>query len=666
MKLTAKLAYSQIRINRYRTLWTLIGIILSTAMITAICTFVASGNTLVISFLGEEYGKYGGMLNSLLLIPAGIIGSIIIFMSVIVISNAFRVSANERTEQFGILKSVGATKQQIISTVMYESIFFSGVGIPIGIIGGLILAFAGIQISNHFLGEINSLTQIMIHEFSIVIPYTVAWQALIAAALISFLTVLLSAWLPARKASRIAAIEGISGTGEVKIHSKDIHTSPLVEKLFGFEGTLAAKNMKRNRRNFRATVISLTIGIVLFINISALSDQMSLINDMIYPDVDATIMVDYTSTRDSSINVDTGRKETIIAAPIDSKEADIVTERLREYEDTAIFGVGDDMETYDAIIPREIISSQMMEAYFNPGYPEEQETYDVSAEILTMDKENYAILCERAGVPIGSNILLNHYSYNDNGKMVAFPPFLFEGQNIMLIKGDASTHEIPIHGILTQEDIPNEILPFNTHIVRVLVPEGEMRGYIWYAEPADTEGFMDYANMIMGEMFPRDHELSYMELGFTTRVYKIKDYMKVMNIAIVLASVFVYSFAALLTLIGLTNVISTISTNVHMRTREFAVLQSVGMTQDGLRRMLRLESIICSAKSLMIGLPLAILLTYLINMPIRSAFPVPYRLPWLAIGLCISIIFSITWIIMQYSTARLRGKNIIETIRLER
>lgn len=666
MKLTAKLAYSQIKINRSRTLWTLIGIILSTAMITVICTFVASGNTLVLSFLGEEYGSYGGMLNHLLLVPAVIIGAIIISMSVIVISNAFRVSANERTEQFGILKSVGATKRQIIHTVMHESIFLSAVGIPLGIISGLILSFAGIQIANHFLGEINSLTQIMIHQFSIVIPFIVSWKALMAAVLISFLTLLLSAWLPARKAARITAIEGIRRTGEVKIHAKEIHLSPLVEGLFGFEGTLAAKSMKQNKRNFRATVISLTIGIVLFINISALSDQMNLINDMIYPDVDYTIMVDYTSTRDSFINEDTGRKETLISVPIDSKDADIVTERLREYEATNIFGVGDDMETYDAIIPREVVSHQMMEAYFYPQYPEEQKTYEVSAEILTMDKENYAILCKRVGVPIGSNILLNHYSYNDNGKMVAFPPFLFEGQDLKLIKGNGSIHEIPIHGTLTQGEIPNEILPFNTHVVRVIVPEGEMRGYIWYADSADTEGFMNYANMIMEEIFPRDHESSYMELGFTTRVYKIRDYMKVMNIAIVLATVFVYSFSALLTLIGLTNVISTISTNVHIRTREFAVLQSVGMTQDGLRRMLKLESIMCSGKSLMIGLPLAILLTYLINMPIRSMFPVPYQLPLAAIGLCIILIFTITWVIMRHSIVRLRGKNIIETIRLER
>lgn len=193
-----------------------------------------------------------------------------------------------------------------------------------------------------------------------------------------------------------------------------------------------------------------------------------------------------------------------------------------------------------------------------------------------------------------------------------------------------------------------------------------MRGYTWYADPADIDGFMDYANDLMVKMFPRVQESAYMEIGFTTRVYKIQDYMKVMNIAIVLVMVFVYSFVILLTLIGLTNVISTMSTNVHMRSREFAVLQSAGMTHGGIKRMLNLESIMCSAKSLIIGVPLAIALTYLINIPVRSMFPVPYQVPWLAATGCVAVVFAITWFTIRYSASRLREKNIVETIRLER
>jgi len=138
-----------------------------------------------------------------------------------------------------------------------------------------------------------------------------------------------------------------------------------------------------------------------------------------------------------------------------------------------------------------------------------------------------------------------------------------------------------------------------------------------------------------------------------------------MNLGITIASIFVYSFIVILTLIGLTSVISTISTNVRMRSREFAVLQSVGMTYGGLKHMLNLESIMCSAKSLLWGLPIAISLTYLIHLPISSTFPITYQLPWLAIIQCVAGVFAITWVTMRFSVSRLRNENIVESIRSE-
>ncbi|MDR1536779.1 MAG: ABC transporter permease [Clostridiales bacterium] len=662
MKLTGKLALSQLKINRSRTAWTLTGIVLSTALITAVCSFEASGNALILDLFGEGYGGSAETLAALLLIPAGIIVAIIIAMSVVAISNAFRASAGERTAQFGMLKSVGATKQQIISSVMYESAFLSAAGIPIGLAIGLILAFAGVQIANYFFGELNSLIHMMLNEITIALDFVIAWQALIAAAFISFAAVLLSAWLPARKAAKITAIASIRGTDEVEIKRGSVKTSRLTQKIFGLEGALAAKNMKRSKRNFRASVASLTVSVILFITLSSLSEQARMVENLLMPDIDATVIVDYTSLRDSFVNESTGRTETVVSAPIDSEVANAIAERLREYKGTVIMGAGDDMETYISIVPNEAISSQMLEAYFND---EERDEREVSTEILTLDLESYAALCERAGVPLGSNILINHYSYIDNGAEVAFTPFLLEGENIRLVKADGSASELTVHGALTQEDVPNELFPFNTQTVRLIVPQGQMRNYIWYANPADIDGFKEYANAVMDEIFPRGSEAGYMELGFSTRVYTLQDYMKVMNIPIGLAMVFIYSFVALLSLIGLTDVISTISANVRMRSREFAVLRSVGMTYGGIKRMLNFESVICTANSLIIGLPLAVALTYLINLPIRSTFPIPYQFPWLACACCIFAVFAVTWVAMRHCASWLRCEGVIGAILTE-
>lgn len=636
MRLTAKLAYRQIRINPSRTVWSLIGIALSTALITVVCSFAASVNALACSLYGE------GSFPLALLIPVGILSLIIVSMSIIVISNAFRASAGERRAQFGILKSAGATKEQITESVIYESIFLSAAGIPVGIASGLLLSFVGIQFANSLLGEINSLVNMMMTEITFVLEFVISYRAILAVAIISFLAVLYSAWRPARKAAKIVAIESIRGIDEVKLEAKQVKTSDLTQSIFGFEGTLAAKNMKRSKRNFRASIISLVIAIVLFINLSSLTTQVREIERLIYPDIDATVMVDYTSDLDGR----TARR------PINSVLGNTITERLREYENTAVFGYGYDMESYTTIIPDRYTSSEM------------PLTGEVKAEIITLDDKSYAALCEKAGVAVGSNIILNHYSYNNNGVLVEIVPFSLAGHSIRLIEENGAETSLTIHGELKKEQMPGALFGVNTGVVRLVVPRGEVRGYAWHAEPNNIDSFMKYANDLMAELFPEENDAAYMELGYTTRVYEMDDYAKIMNIGIVLAMVFVYSFAAVLALIGLTSVISTISANVRIRAREFAVLQSVGMTPEGLKRMLSLESIICSGKALIIGLPLAILLTYLINIPIRSTFPIPYQMPWIAIAVCILIVFAITWVTMRHAASRLRGKNIVETIRM--
>ena len=662
MKLTARLAYSQVKINRLRTLWTLVGIALSTALITAVCSFLASGDALIMHMLGPDYGEHGGTVFVVLLIPAAILGAIIISMSVVVISNAFRVSAGERAAQFGMLKSVGATKRQIMSTVMYESLFLSAVGIPAGIMLGLGLAFVGILVANNFLGEINSLVHIMITELVIELKFVVAWQAIIASVALSFGTVLLSAWRPARHSSRLAAIDSIRGTGSVRVEQKRVRTSRLTERTFGIEGSLAAKNMKRSRRSYRASLLSLTVGVVLFINLASLSAQVGAIESLLYPDVAAQVVVDYTSARSYRVNEVTGRDEVTIAVPIDDRCAGEVTARLREYPGVAVFGVGCDMETYDAAIPQEGLAAQASGGVL---YDEEQAEHELAAMIVTLDADNYSRLCELAGVPLGSNLLLNRHDYNDNGYARVIEPFELAGQELRLVRADGSAWDVPIHAALTAEAVPRELMGMNTIPVKVIVPQGVTRDYTWYVETEDILGFSAYANAVMQELFPRDEGAAYMELGFTTRVYEIADYMKIMNIAIVFAEVFVYSFVALLTLIGLTNVISTISANVRMRSREFAVLQSVGMTRPGLQRMLGLESLMCSAKALVFGLPIALALTYALNVPIRAEYPVPYSIPWSAVMWCIVGVFAITGVTMRYAAARLRKQSIIEAIRAE-
>lgn len=200
--------------------------------------------------------------------------------------------------------------------------------------------------------------------------------------------------------------------------------------------------------------------------------------------------------------------------------------------------------------------------------------------------------------------------------------------------------------------------------VRIILPEMEhLRQYSWEAAPQDMDGFMDYAEQVLAAHFPDQSTDSYMQGGYSARVYATDDYNRVMNVAIVIALIFLVCFCALLMLIGFTNVVSTLSTNVLMRQSEFAVLQSVGMTPEGLRKMLALESIFCSLRALALGVPLGILLTYVVNLPIRAMFPVPYHFPLLPILLCAAGVLALTLFITAIAARRLRSQNIIDRIR---
>ncbi|MGO5051761.1 ABC transporter permease [Lachnospiraceae bacterium LCP25S3_G4] len=661
MKITAKLAYSQLKINRSRTRWTLIAIALSTALTTAVCSFVASGNTMLIELLGEDYGAYGESYRALLLIPAVIFGLLIIAMSVTVISNVFRISVQERVMQFGVLKCTGATEKQIMDTVMYESIWLCVIGIPIGIGLGLVLAFGGIHVANYFFDDLNDLAHVMINEIDFSIHFVFSWQAILLSVILSFITVLYSAWRPAHKAAKVSAIACIRGMGGNKTDHKQLRENKLVKKLFGFEGTLADKNLKRNHRNFRATVISLSVGVILFVSLGGLGMQASAIEDFLYPDTDQAVISEYISNYTREVNQKTGKKETKYSNPIDRECGELVKEKLEQFNSISIFGMGNDMDTYDTILSNDLVSAKMQAAYEE----DKLQDYEFPVEIIVVDRDTYAKLCEKANVPIGSTILLNHYRYNDFGHEVNLEPYSSSIKEMELLKADGSNINVPIQGILTQEQIPKELLYPNTNPVRLVVENAMVRGFSWQCVPEDIKGFIEYSNQVMEEEFPSEPGSSYMKNGFNTRVYRMDDYMKVMNIAIALVAVFMYSFVGLLVLIGLTNVISTLSINVMMRSREFAVLKSVGMTPEGLRQMLNFESILCSIKALAYGIPIGVVVTLLINLPIRSMFLIAYKVPWISLLLCVFVVFFITWGTTRYATHKLENQNIIESIRSE-
>lgn len=659
MNILCTLAYSQIKRKKSRTAITIAAISLSTALLTAVINFAVSGNTMVQGFLGEDYGEFGSAYTLLLLIPAAILGALIIAMAVIVISNAFRMSANERVAQFGTLKCVGATKEQVYKTIMYECVLLCIVAIPLGVVLGYLLSFVGIGISNQFMEEMNTLVRIMIKQVNFSLSFVFSPAALLVSVLISGITVFVAAMIPAKKAMKVSALDCLRNGGEIK-GNLNVHAKAQINGKRSIEYQLARKNVASNRKQMKSAVMALSVSMILFVSMSGLKEIADGVQEYMTFDYGYSVVADYSANRKYTTNPKTGRVEEH-AQTISSELAEEILSELSEYEGTEVYGSGADYATYDTPLSSEKLTPEVQKA-LEKEITEENGELLLDVERIILDEKHYRELCQQAGVEYGGILLLNDYKYNDHGTEKHVQPLPSSTTSLKLEKADGSSQEIEIAAVLSLEEIPEWLLYPNTNPVRIVVPKGEVRGYTWMTTPENENGYMEYARQVLESYFPQNG-MDYGEAGYVSRVYGAEDYSKFMNIAIVLAAFFIYAFVFLLGLVGILNVISAVSFQIRTRARELAVLKSVGITSESLEKMLNIESVLCSGKALVTGLPVGILLVLIMGYCVKMVFPISFHMPWGAILIAISVSFGVIWGTVKVSLNTLKKQNIIETIR---
>ena len=661
MKITAQLALCQIKLNRKRTVGTIFAIALSTALVTAVMCFATSGNKMLTDFLGPGYGDYGGAYASIIAIPALLLALLISFMSVTVISNIFAASANKRIQEFGILKCVGGTRKQIKENVIYESLWLSVIGIPFGLILGTLIGYIGVKITGHYVYDINELSKsIIMRPFSFSLSFHVSIWTYVFAAVFSFLIVICSAGKPAKTVGKITAMECIKGLGANRNLKRIEVKDGFVESFLGCEGALGYKNLKRNKAGYKATIRALSLGILLLLLTGGLAGQAKEFREWMNPD-SKEMNVDYCSIRDIGVNEITGRTEEKIVSPISSKTYNEITQKLSEYGKLKVYGIGNDACTYHARPKKDMLSADMKEV---PDIFDENGETKVS--LIAVDQSLYRELCDRAGAAYGSSLLINHYQYNNNGRMKSIKPFQEDIGAITLINASGEKTQIKIDGILQEEDLKetgfHEMLP---NPVRIVVPDIEARYFDWYCLPEDEQAFTEYARKIMDEYYPILTEDSYVEQGYTVRIARVDTMVKMLNVAIVLAEIVMYGFVILLILMGFTSVISTLSTNIRIRSREFAILKSIGMTNASLRKMIYWESLLCILKASLSGISLGIALPFVMNLSIRKRFPMLYHIPWGILVIGMFLLISVVMLITYVTINKLKNKSIIDEIRMD-
>lgn len=668
MNVLGMLALSQIRRKKARTVITVLAVVLSSSLLTAVVNFAASGNTMLKGFLGEDYGAYQGAYTMMLIVPAVVLGMLIAAMSILVISNVFRMSASERVAEFGVLKCAGATREQICKAIMYESFFLSVLAVPPGVALGYVLSFLGIGVANSYMDELNVLVRSMMRQVSFDLSFDFSLTALLISVVVSVGTVIFSAMIPARKAMKISALECIRSGGE----SSSVKYRRTKHKIDGKRAVvyqLARKNAATGDKKMRSAVTALSFSMILFVTMSGLKEIADGISDYISYDYGYTVMADYTSNYENRINPETGRRESHYVQPIDNVLAEKITEELEAYEGGEIFGMGQDYNTYVTVLGEQEITPDLREMLEEQDteYPPagERPAYELEVEIIIIDEAHYREICERAGAEYGDAVLVNDYKYNDRGKEKHIVPLSASASSLRLERADGSTEQVRIGGMLAGEDIPAELMYPNIRPVRLILPHAEVRGYNWMSSPKDENGYMTYAKAVLEKYFPQG-DLDYGEAGFVCRVFGAQDFAKIMNIAVVLAFFFLYGFVFLLGLIGILNVISTEIFHIRMRAREFAVLQSVGMTSESLRKLLNLESVFCAGRALVTGLPVGMIIVWLMKYCVQRILPIPFRMPWGTIAGVMAASFAVIWVTVRISLHALKGQNLIETIRMQR
>ena len=545
---------------------------------------------------------------------------IIIVTSIFCIRNSFAISITEKMRQYGMLASVGATPKQIKKNVLYEAMILALIAIPIGILCGLFADFVLLKVVSTLLADaLNNLNFV----------FSVSWLSLVFAVLLTLITIYLSAISSARRAAKVSPIEAIRGNNDIKINPKKIKSSKIVEKLFGIGGKIADKNLKRNKKKYRTTVISIVVSVSIFIAMSSFINYAMDASSVYYKNTSYNLYV-----RDGS--KDSYEK----IAKFSGVDEYSIVRMSNFYVDSNTLKVNEDSRIDDeySSIPITIVAlgDEEYRRYVNELGLNYNEAKDKA--ILIDDYTQYVVDEENNGKYIMKRI----YTYEKGDTILG--SFDDEGvkDTYLEIAAVATTRPMGLENVnysygtlVISDDF------YDSNIIKDI-----------FAEELYIK--CDNSNKIEGQIMQEYEDLI---------VYNLDEQMQQEQSVYLVIQIFLYGFITVISLIGITNIFNTITTNMNLRSREFAMLKSIGMTDKEFNKMIRLESILYGLKSLFIGIPIGIILSYLVYKSISGGIEMEFTLPINSIIISIIVVMLLIILIMRYSLSKINKQNIIETIR---
>ena len=625
---------------------------------------------------------------------ATVVALIIILTSVYCIKNSFNISITEKIRQYGMLASVGATRRQIKSSVKTEAAMLGVVGIPVGTMSGILASLILVKVVNALsAGWLN-----------FALSFHTSLPALILAVILSIATIYFSATGSARRAAKVTPLEAIRNTKEIKIKSAKLKTPAIIGRIWGIGGVISYKNIKRNNKKYRTTVTSIVICSVTFIVISYFMSMAFSVVGMSYEAADYNIGINMSCKKDIDIEKFSkllsgieGAEDYLVGAGYDfDVDKPKYTKEYGEY----CRQLYDDSEDVSQMFLITVLDDKSYDKYASDAGIKNAAAGAILVNKCTFDvynensskyvKKEMELYKYKAGdtIECGYNVYDDassddnaaegdtESSTDDNNAVEGGTEISTEDNSgyvdeETINNGVRKTVDVIIAGVTDKVPIgykgySNTLLFMNQKGFESLWGDGKngneiKPGYASYSAYVVAENADEYQDTFEKET---EGNPEYSQISFY--VSNLDKQMRDEKSLFTLLGVFAYGLIVVIALIGITNIINTLSTGMELRSREFATLRSIGMTDKQFVGMVRLESVFISVKALVIGVPLGILISYLLCVMMnRMDDAIIYEPPYKAIILCIVVVIMLIYAIMKLSMTKLRHNNIIETIKNE-
>ena len=505
---------------------------------------------------------------------------------ILIIRGSFELSMNSRIHQFGIFSSIGATPRQIRTCLLQEAMVLSILPMLIGSILGILISYGVIKAVNFFASDVSGRHEAVFQYHPSIFAATV---------FISFITVIFSAWIPARKLSRMTPLEAIRNTSGLLL--KKTKHSWFLSYIFGIKGELTGNALKAQKKSLRISTLSLLLSFLGF-----------------------SIMICFTTLAEISTRYTYfERYQNVWDIMITLKDTEIsdfgLTDELQDIskiQDATVYQKAEAMTFLpEGLQSNELSSLGGLESV--AGTPNKNGQFQISAPIVVLDNTSFLNFCSQIGITpsLDGAIVLNQIwdSTNSNFRYKEYVPFVKEDNQETTLYKNGKPVEIPV--LSYTQTAPTLREEYDNYALVHFIPLAMWNKTLGEVFEADADSYI----RILSNGLANLTDLNSLEqeiVRFIPKRYEIESENRVQerlaNDSLIQGMVIILgAFCVLLAIIGIANIFSNTLGFLRQRKREFAQYMSIGLTPQEMRKMFCIEAFVIAGKPLLITLPLTIL-----------------------------------------------------------